>query len=81
MKNDELNTLAWLQGLYVRDAMNAVISTAFATKKRDIVEYPDRPHRLRPLTEDEREEEAKRATESAIEQLNAMKAAWDKKNV
>lgn len=56
-RNQEL----WLQGLYIRDAIASCLD-----KK---VKYPEKPHRITPLTEDEKAAENKRRVEKLREQL------------
>lgn len=69
-RNQEL----WLQGLYIRKA----IDSAFDMKH--IAKYPDKPLRITELTEEEKELEAKQMVEQLREQLNEIKRRSDARN-
>lgn len=66
-RNQEL----WLQGLYIREA----IDSAFDTKRR--CKYPDKPHRITEMSDVEKEMEAKRKVEQMREQLMEIKRRSD----
>ena len=69
-RNQEL----WLQGLYIQEAVASVLDMKHRVK------YPDKPHRLTPMTEAEKEAEKKRRVEDMRQHLNEMKRHWDAKN-
>ena len=69
-RNQEL----WLQGIYVTEA----IATVQDTKHR--VKYPDKPHRLTALTDEEKEAENRRKIETLREQLMEIKRRSDQRN-
>lgn len=66
-RNQEL----WLQGLYIQEAVAAVLDTKHRAK------YPDKPHRITEMTEAEREEENRRKVEKLREQLMEIKRRSD----
>lgn len=66
-RNQEL----WMQGLYIQDAVAAVLDTKHRAK------YPNKPHRITELTEAEKEEENRRKVETMREQLMDIKRRWD----
>lgn len=49
------NREAWLQGVYVQDALTSVVSAVLSGKnKRNVYQYPAQPHReLQPATAEE----------------------------
>ena len=67
-RNQEL----WLQGLYIRSA----VASCMDSKHK----YPDKPHRITPMTEAEQDAENKRKVEQMREQLNEIKRRWDAKH-
>jgi hypothetical protein len=66
-RNQEL----WMQGIYIQEAVAVVMDTKHRVK------YPDRPHRITELTEEERELENKQKIERLREILDAHKKHWD----
>ena len=76
-KRERENTFLWLQGRYVYDAFAAVIHNAFSKKGTKSIEYTKEPYRITPLTEEEKEQAAKRERQKAIDSFNKWKAAWD----
>ena len=69
-RNQEL----WIQGLYIRKA----IDSAFDTKHQ--IKYPDRPFRLTEMTDEEKESEAKAKIAKLREQLAEIKRRSDARN-
>ena len=65
-RNQEL----WLQGLYIQEAVAAVLDTKHRAK------YPEKPHRITELTESEKEAEAKRKVEEFRAALTARYEKW-----
>lgn len=50
-----INREAWLYGLYVQEALTAVLSAAFSKKNQRHYQYPTEPHHeLQPMTEAEK---------------------------
>ena len=69
-RNQEL----WLQGLYIRKA----IDSAFDTKHQ--IKYPEKPYRITELTDAEKEAENKAKVEAMRDQLMQIKRRWDAKH-
>lgn len=72
-KNQEL----WLQGLYIYDAVAVAIGNAFSKRKQ---KYIEKPIRITPLTDEEKEQKAKEERQKVVEYLNAFAANWNAKN-
>ena len=73
IKQDEINNIAWLQGLYIYDAVSTALHNSlrgFGKQKPPIKEYAKQPYTLREKVKTE----AEKAREVAIEQEKA--AAW-----
>ena len=71
IKQDEINHNAWLQGLYVYDAVSTVVYNAFKNKNDPKKHYAEKPYDFKP---DREKTEAEKAREVEIEQEKA--AAW-----
>ena len=65
-RNEEL----WLQGMYNYEALKVALAQAF--DKHSTAKYPEKPHRLTPLTEDEQQAENEKKVEEFRAQLNAL---------
>ena len=70
-RNQEL----WLQGLYVMEAVAAVMGGKNSNNK-----YPEKPHRITEMTQTEKDAEARRKVETLRGNLNDMKRRWDAKH-
>ena len=71
IKQDEINHNAWLQGLYVYDAVSTAIHNALKNKNDPKKHYAEKPYDFKP---DREKTEAEKAREVEIEQEKA--AAW-----
>lgn len=69
---EQRNQELWLQGLYIR----AAVASCLDNKAK----YPDKPHRITPMTEAEQDAENKRKVEQMREQLKEIKRRWDAKH-
>lgn len=69
-----INREAWLYGVYVQDALAAVLSAAFAKKSSmNTFQYPNQPHKsLQPETEAEKQKEAEEERKKAIAYFNSF---------
>lgn len=76
LRNQEL----WLQGFYFYEAVSIAIGNAFRKKGQPASEYPKEPHRITPLSEDEKEAEKKKIVENFRAQLNAMDKKFSAKH-
>lgn len=70
IKQDEINTKAWLQGLYTYDAVSTALYNALRGKNQKAKEYAKQPYNF----ENKEKSEAEKAKEVEIEQEKA--AAW-----
>lgn len=69
LKKEMLNEQMWMQGLYIYDAVKAVVSSALGKK----TDYMKQPVDLHPVTDAEKERE------KAIRYFKALQAAWAQK--
>lgn len=72
IETEEANAQAWLQGMYVYNAVGTVISNAFG--KHSNAKYMEKPIEILPKTPKQIENEAKEARQHAIDAFNAMLA-------
>lgn len=70
IKQDEMNNNAWLQGLYIYDAVSTAIGNAFKGKNSRRSEYARQPYDFR----NKEKTPAEKAKEVEVEQRKA--AAW-----
>ena len=66
---EQQNEQLWLQGRYFYEAVAVALEQAFS--KQPISQYPEKPHRLTPLSEEEQELENKKKVEEFRAQLMA----------
>ncbi len=78
LKQRQRNEYAWLQGLYIYNAVGAVVGGALSGRGRKKPEYMKEPVDLGLETEAEKEFKAQREREKIIANLTAWKKAWDK---
>lgn len=65
-KVEQRNQELWLHGVYVQKALQNVVSSAFSKSGKDVVEYPEEPFRLFPMTEAEKKAEEEKERAKAI---------------
>ena len=70
IKQDEINTNAWLQGMYIYDAVSTALHNALRDKKTHTRDYAKQPYNFKHREKTEIE----KAKEVEIEQQKA--AAW-----
>ena len=73
-KNEEL----WLQGVYFYEALCTALSNAFSKGSKS--KYPEKPHRLTEMTEEEKEAENKAKVEEFRSQLMALGRRFEAKH-
>ena len=82
LKAEEKNEELWMQGVYVLEAIGSIVSK-FNGKKHGF-EYPTEPHRITPLSTEEKTAKQRSAEEQeqkqVVDWLNALKTSWDKKH-
>lgn len=64
------NTVLWLQGMYVAEALQATVGNMFAKGQKH--QYPEEPY---PITKVEQEERKRRAEIAKMERIKAMVTA------
>lgn len=79
IKQESDNYDMWMQGLYIYEALSIVSYNENRGKKRAI-NYPEKPHRITPMTEEEKKIEAEKERQKVINQFNSYKKAWEMKN-
>lgn len=73
-RNEEM----WLQGLYNFEAFSTALSNIhFDNKSHKVHRYREEPFDIFKKPEIESKNEAERAKQKVIDQLNAFKARWD----
>lgn len=75
-RNQEL----WLQGLYNYAALTTALANAFAKKGSHPKEYLDKPIRITPMNEDEKEQEKKKMVENFRSQLMTLDRRFTEKH-
>lgn len=79
LKRQNENTMLWLQGRYIYDALNnSAIMHALGSKQK--LSYPKEPYEIMPKTKAEAQAEAEKARQKVIQSLTAWKNSWDKQN-
>lgn len=78
LKNEQRNQEMWLQGLYIHNAVGVVLKNAFAKKGETPEKYIQKPIRITPLTEREKQENAEKERQKIIANLTAWGKAWKK---
>lgn len=68
------NFMAHLQGVYFADAIAATIGNMFKKHGTKTIKYPDEPHRIFPMTEEEIEKKKEEELEKAINYFNNLAA-------
>ena len=69
----------WLQGLYNFAAVSIAVGNAFRKKGARAQSYPEKPLRLIPYTEEEKEAMAERERKKAAEFFSKLYKKWAKK--
>ena len=75
-RNQEL----WLQGAYVYEAMSIALAHAVDPQHSRNKSYPDKPHRITPLSEDEKELEKKKQVAEFRAALEEMGRRFEAKH-
>lgn len=79
LRNEQRNQEMWLQGLYIHNAVSVVLQNAFSKKGATPEKYMERPIRITPLTEKEKQENAEKERQKIIANFTAWGKAWNKK--
>lgn len=81
IKIENKNTFEWLQGKYFFDALCVALSnfSSGLAGKTSKANYPDKPHRITPMTEEEKMEENKKKLEAYKAYLLSWQTAFNAK--
>ena len=77
---EKVNQELWLQGLYNYHALAVALSNAFAKKGAPQKQYLEKPIRITPLSEEEKEHEKEKIVEDFRAQLMALDSRFTKKH-
>ena len=72
LKMEEQNQIAWIQGLYFKAALDSTLGTMFKRKGAKNVPYLEKPLEIFPKTEAEKEKEAIKERQKAIDYFNRL---------
>lgn len=75
---EQQNEQLWLQGMYFYEALTVALAQAFS--KHSNAKYPEKPHRLTPLSEEEQEIENQKKVEEFRAQLMAACGRFEAKH-
>lgn len=73
------NEEMWMQGAYVHHSLGVSLHNAFRKTGQQPEEYMKKPIEFFPKTKEEEEAEAEAIRQRVIDNLNALKRAWDAK--
>lgn len=84
LKKEEQNAFAYIQGIYIRDALSSTVGNMFKKKSAKAIEYPSQPYDLYAKSEVSSEgsggmseAEKRKKTEEIFGVLSVMKANFD----
>ena len=78
LKRRVQNENMWLQGAYIRDALESVIGTAFGNRK---IEYAKKPYDIFQKTHAEKQAEIENERQRIIDYLNSLQTRSKKQGV
>lgn len=74
-RNEEM----WMQGFYFYEGLDVALHNHLSVKQTQKRNYPDKPHRITPLTELEKEQEKKKTLETFTAQLMSLSGRLEKR--
>ena len=85
LKKEEQNAFAYIQGIYVRDALSSTVGNMFKKKGAKAIEYPSEPYDLYAKADKDTgetgggmtEEEKRRKTEALFGMLKIMQVNFE----
>lgn len=77
---EQRNQELWMQGVYIYQAFNTVVGNALRKKGHPPDKYLEKPIELFPKEDYQKEIEAKKEREKAVDFFNKMKANWERKH-
>lgn len=72
LKVEEENQIAWLHGLYIKSALDSSLSNLFRKKGSKSVPYIEKPLEIFEKTEKEKEKEAIKERQKAVDYFNKL---------
>lgn len=72
LQMEQANQIAWIQGLYFKAALDSTLGTMFKRKGAKNVPYIEKPLEIFPKTEKEKEKEAIKERQKAIDYFNNL---------
>ena len=72
LKMEQENQIAWMQGLYVKSALDSTLGNMFRKKGSKSIKYLEKPLEIFPKTEEEKEKEALAERQKAIDYFNQL---------
>lgn len=81
-RRDKENYTAWLQGIYMMQALNATVGNVFLEKGAPPMEYPEKPYELNGEDEEKKQEREARELMQAelyMRQFVDFGKSWGKK--
>jgi len=79
-RRDERNTELWLQGLYNYKALTVALYNSFKDKGKSPDKYFEEPIKIYPQNEKQKELEAKKERQKAVDFFEQMRLNYKKKN-
>ena len=79
LKNQQKNEELWLQGAYICDAVIVGIQACFG-KKSNRPKYPQKPYDILPKLDEQKQKEAERERQKALESFTRMQAYLERKH-
>lgn len=80
LRKQNMSDTAWLQGLYIYNAVGTALGNAFKKKGRKPLQYMESPIRITPLTEAEQKIQTEKERQKTIDYFNRLAKQWEKKN-
>ena len=72
LKVEEVNQKSWLQGLYIKSALDSSLSQIFKKKGSKGVQYIEKPLKLFPDTEEQKKKIAEAERKKAVDFFNRL---------
>lgn len=80
LKQQQRSNDAWLQGMYIYEALGVVLGNLFSTRGTQPITYREEPIRVIPKTKYEIQREQIAERQRFVDYLNSLKTNFDKKH-
>lgn len=77
LKKEQRNYETWWQGFYIYEALESALSELFSKKGKKPYQYPKEPHRITPLTEEEKQEKIEETRRQLFDYFRQKQAAFN----